>query len=429
VKFNSGIVQVTLFKNDAPVAERLTFVDRKDALEITVKDLKPVYGANSQMDLSFDVREGDKPVMGSYSLSIIDVERLGSAASDEGHILSNLLLTSDLRGVIEHPEYYFDKTQANAEKHLNLLLMTQGWRRFKWKEVIEGTYTKPVFNPEVGLSVSGIITSHNDKPYANAKALIMTTLGGVTTADTLTDNNGAFIFDRMSFPDKTAFVIRASKESGGRSVKTTFNIEPPVTHRTAPLVVAPFDLLKVSENGKKQYQAAFMHHQEGLRIREVEIKAEQKRHVRNSTNLNGPGVADQVIKGEQLESSISIIDYLSKYVNGVIMERGLLSFTRNGVDINGRRPSIMFVWNGIPVDQDYIENISVNEVDAVEVLKSTSFNSVYGMEGMGGVVIITTKMGMDLQKPYNALGVSVIRPKGFTIQREFYQPKFSIIFQ
>lgn len=51
----------------------------------------------------------------------------------QGNILTNLLLSSEIRGFIQSPEYYFESQDLHHRKALDLLMMIQGWRRYDWQ--------------------------------------------------------------------------------------------------------------------------------------------------------------------------------------------------------------------------------------------------------------------------------------------------------
>jgi maltooligosyltrehalose synthase len=61
---------------------------------------------------------------------------------------SNILLTSDLKGYVEKPNYYFAKENDDVNKALDNLMLTQGYRRFSWKEIAKTVSEKPAFDVE-----------------------------------------------------------------------------------------------------------------------------------------------------------------------------------------------------------------------------------------------------------------------------------------
>ena len=78
----------------------------------------------------------DKPINGNFSVAVVEDKRTAKE-EDETSILSNLLLTSDLKGYVEKPNYYFTNSTAQTSTHLELLMLTQGYRRFEWKKVLD----------------------------------------------------------------------------------------------------------------------------------------------------------------------------------------------------------------------------------------------------------------------------------------------------
>ena len=50
-----------------------------------------------------------------------------------------MLLTSDINGYVEDPGYYFLQDDDATNIAIDDLLLTNGWRRFKWEEVLNNT--------------------------------------------------------------------------------------------------------------------------------------------------------------------------------------------------------------------------------------------------------------------------------------------------
>ena len=75
------------------------------------------------------------------SISVYLVDSLQPA--QKTNLLNYLWLTSELKGAIESQEYYFENSGTEAEKVADNLMLTQGWRRFKWEDVLKNT--KPSF--------------------------------------------------------------------------------------------------------------------------------------------------------------------------------------------------------------------------------------------------------------------------------------------
>src|SRR5262249_12235171 len=83
---------------------------------------------------------------GNFSLSVTDATADG-VFPNEDNIVSRLLLTGELRGTVHDPYYYFAGTADSLTAQLDLVMMTHGWRRFKWESLVPGQV--PVIkNPE-----------------------------------------------------------------------------------------------------------------------------------------------------------------------------------------------------------------------------------------------------------------------------------------
>ncbi|RZL14096.1 MAG: hypothetical protein EOO89_16585, partial [Pedobacter sp.] len=127
-KLTTGIVQLTLFSGTTPLAERLIFINQDDQLRASITSNKTTYATREATELDLKVlNKAGQPVLGSFSVSVVDEEKVKSDEQLEENILTNLLLTSELKGTIEKPGYYFNKKNEEAGRHLDALLLTQGW--------------------------------------------------------------------------------------------------------------------------------------------------------------------------------------------------------------------------------------------------------------------------------------------------------------
>ncbi len=134
-KFPTGIVQFTLFSSTGePLNERLVFVQNNDQLKLNIASNQQTYQPRQKVkiDLTANDKTG-KPVTGSFSVSVSDETKVPVDETAESTILSNLLLTSDLRGYIEKPNYYFTNVNEKTAADLDMLMLTQGYHRFEWK--------------------------------------------------------------------------------------------------------------------------------------------------------------------------------------------------------------------------------------------------------------------------------------------------------
>ena len=92
----------------------------------------------------------------SFSVAVRDND-MEDLHYSQGNILTNLLLSSEIRGFIQSPEYYFESQDLHHRKALDLLMMIQGWRRYDWQTMAGVKTFKPHYPIEQKLQVKGTV--------------------------------------------------------------------------------------------------------------------------------------------------------------------------------------------------------------------------------------------------------------------------------
>lgn len=158
--FPAGIAQITLFNGTGePICERLVFIQQK---EKESKTLIIVEKTNDGSDILFKIslKQSDgNPSKGNVALSIHEALDGAKNVASKENILSNLLLTSDLKGKVENASQYFDETNSESPIMLDYVMMVNGWRRFVWKEILAGQFQALLFTPSEGLNSNEITTT------------------------------------------------------------------------------------------------------------------------------------------------------------------------------------------------------------------------------------------------------------------------------
>src|SRR6185437_12465475 len=190
-KLHTGIATITLFSPaDEPLAERLIFVQNYDQLNLEVSGDKTVYAKRGKTNMTLKAidRRGD-PASGHFSVSVTDESLVPVDENSENTILTDLLLTSDLKGTIEQPNYYFNNLNNKTNNDLDLVMLTHGYRRFEWKKLLSNEYTPIAFQPEKGLEVNGKVTNLFGKPIAKGAVTLIPAKGGPVLS-AVSDNKG-----------------------------------------------------------------------------------------------------------------------------------------------------------------------------------------------------------------------------------------------
>jgi len=427
-RFPSGIAQFTLFTQEGePLNERIIFINNPDQLKIKVASAETT-SPRQNVKLDFTVlNKANAPVLGSFSVAVTDETKVPMNGDKENTILSDLLLTSDIKGYVEEPGYYFVHPNEKTQSDLDVLMLTQGYRRFAWRMLMGNSFPPITFQPEKAMVISGMVKTLGGKPVPKAKVTLFTTSKGAFLLDTVTDVNGMFKFDNLIFPDSIRFVIQARGGNGRKNVDVTVDNVPPqfvTKNKNEPDVSINIhrDLLTYLLNSKAQYDDLRKY---GLVNRTILLKevtiTEKKDPVRNSSNLNGSGNADQIIRADQLfQGCITIDQCLQGRLLGVIFRNGVPYSTRSF------NTPMQIIVDGVYVDSNYLQVLPPTDVATIEVLRSGGYTSIYGGRGGGGVLVITTKRGDDPSYTVQRYspGIVTYNPRGFTNTKDFYSPKY-----
>ena len=426
-RFPSGIAQFTLFTQEGePLNERIIFINNPDQLKVDVTSPETT-SPRQNVQLNFTAQNKDNaPVVGSFSVAVTDETKVPVNEDKENTIFSDLLLTSDIKGYIEQPGYYFAHPDEKTQADLDVLMLTQGYRRFAWRMILGNSFPQMTYQPEKSLFISGTVKTLGGKPVAKGKVTLFTTAKGAFLLDTVTDAEGKFKFDNLIFPDSIRFVIQARGANGKKNVEITLDKVPPqfvTKNKNAPDIAVNInhDLAAYLKNSKAQYDDLLKY---GLANRTIILKevtiTEKKAPLKNSSNLNGPGNADQIVKmDDQLASFATIDQALNGRLVGVVFQNGIPYSNRSM-----NRPMQLIV-DGIYMDGDYLSSIPPTDIASIEVLRSGGYTAIYGSRGGSGVLVINTKRG-DENYSIQRYSPEIVTytPKGLSQTKQFYAPKY-----
>ncbi|WP_353196988.1 TonB-dependent receptor plug domain-containing protein [Parapedobacter defluvii] len=437
----AGVVQLTLLAPEMkPLAQRAIFnMDEASLLPLSVTTDQKVYGSRQKVAVHITAgHEADSSRVAVLSAAVVDLAKVPmDSTTREGNIYASLLLSSDVRGYIETPEYYFqgaDITKGpdvTKRRLLDNVMLTQGWSRINWENLTAGKNPVITYQPEQDLRISGVVTKRNGKtPVPNATVTVLSTNNVGAIVDTVTDEQGRFAFDRLLFFDDTKFVVQARDEQGRKNVDIHLDESPRQQVTRNPNT--PDATVDVNQsigaylkNTQEQFQEMERYglKEKSILLEEVKVTREaEKNKVKHSSNLNGPGNADQVLTADELTMGCSSLDIcLQGRLVGVIF--------RNRIPYSTRSPDqpMQIVVDGMYLEGDALATINPMDVETIEVLRGIGNTAVYGMRGGGGVIIITTKRGdgggynRDLYTP----GIVTYSPQGYYEVREFYIPDYS----
>jgi hypothetical protein len=435
-KLSSGILHITVFNKDGlPLAERLTFVDNKEYIlpsKFAVDTLN--FSGRSKNHFTLSLPD---TVIGSFSVSISDPAFEPVRRSE--NIYSSLLLTGDLKGYVHDPAYYFTGDSDSVQIGLDLLMMTNGWRRFKWSEILKDSLPVNKFIDPGYINIGGtILLQGTRKPFADKDllAFIMTTDSSRNIQLVHTDMQGHFRLKPMLFFDRARILFSDIK--GKRNKYITVKLDSDTLTRSfdLPLVMRQYPLRNTPGVQQKKMEDEYnaIARAEGLMLEGVTVKGRKKTKLEETeekyvTGLFG-GDANRTLDltEDDLGAYRNIFDYLQLRVPGLQIitdpeDAGsyIIRYRQQTMASSMGEMAMAIFLNEVPSDAEAISSIPAHEIALVKI-----FSSFAGASGNapGGVLAIYTKKDADL-KSFPA-PVDIINYKGYSITKEFYSPDYTV---
>jgi hypothetical protein len=429
----TGIVQITLFNSKGlPLSERLVFVRQNDQLDLSLQNAD--IGREEREKGSIELFVPEKMAT-SLSVSITDADRV-MPAINENNIVSSLLLTSDLKGYINNPAWYFKDTAVTTLHALDLVMLTNGWRRFTWTKILNDTMPNIRYPYEQGIRLKGSAFANNGAyPMANGKVdfIIKNPLDSTTSfASAPTDNKGDFVLDGLGFLDTVNIfyqgndkmkrysnvVVRFNNHFFDNSVpvKTPFPYMNPVV-MDAKTLGAYLNL--AYENGriaKSIASRSILLKEFTVAERKVTaVETTEKRYVSGMFTSDN-GYSFDLTK--ETPTALNVFQYLQSRVAGLQITG---DYNNPSMSWRGGEPTLYL--NEMPTDKSMISTININDIALVKVFRPPFMGGIGG--GSNGAIAIYTKKGGDNRGDDGVKGFELYKKAGYSIVKEFYSPDYS----
>ncbi|MBC8052686.1 MAG: hypothetical protein H7Y13_06450 [Sphingobacteriaceae bacterium] len=210
----TGINAFTLYDvKGRPQCERLVFIHQPGRVNVSITADKSEYKSKEKVNLLIKATDGNGvPLKTNLSLAVTDA---GVVPSNEMDIRTYLLLQSEIKGKIENPKQYFDESNADRRKQLDLLLLTQGWRDFVWKRVADSTL-RIKYVLEQGITISGAVKDGiKNKPLAGANITLRTPQSkDQKFFSARTDSLGRYFIDNIQFTGRFPVIVTTRNDKG-----------------------------------------------------------------------------------------------------------------------------------------------------------------------------------------------------------------------
>ena len=413
--FTEGITHFMLIDEQGnALSERLIFVPDHKPNQWQITTDQPTYGKREKVSLQIAAKDSEgNPVEGTFSVSITDRKSI-QPDSLADNILSNLLLTSDLKGYVEDPAFYFLNQDARTLRSIDYLMMTHGWRRHKMENVLRTPSLNFINYIEKGQTISGRIMGFFGANVKKGPICVLAPKYNII-ATTETDEKGQFIVN-TSFRDSTTFLVQARTKKGFAGVDIL--MDPPqypvATHKAPYFNGATTFMEDYLMNTRDQYYM-----EGGMRVYNLkEVTVTAKRERPSSKSIYTGGINTYTVEEDRLQGyGQTAFDAASRLPSVTIT---------NGSEIhirNNSEPAIIVIDDIVYEDaSDILKDIQVSDMSSISLLRGADA-VILGPRASGGAVVITLKDPRNLPaRP--AQGIITYTPLGYSESVEFYHPTY-----
>ena len=415
-----GVSHFTLFNSHKqPLCERLYFKRPAAQLVISANADQDEYTLRKKVYVNILAHdEKNSPVNADMSMAVFLEDSLQSV-NGEDDIFSYLWLSSDLKGHIESPRYYFSKSSAQTDEALDNLMLTQGWRRFKWKDVMNQQPASFEFLPEYeGHIITGKITDKKSGlPVENITTYLTVPGEQFQLGGSVSNKMGKIQFDIKNFYSAAEVIVQSDNQ---KDSSCRIDIYTPFSDKFSDSKFPAFQISKNNEDVLVSHSIST-----------------QAQNAYRSDNLQKflapPGTLDTTAFYGQPDTRYFLDDYtrfttmeevMREYVANILVKKQKGKFHINMMDNpwhNFFKDDPLVLLDGLPV----FDITKMIEFDPLKVKKVELVNRQYflGPINADGIISYTTYKGdlAGFQLDPNAV---ILEYDGLQLQREFYSPVY-----
>jgi len=431
-----GIMVISVLQEDGkPIAERLVFVSNQSPADLTLKAKMVNTGSRQKNSLELDAsafRDLDAAV------SVVNAEN--GPDPNGATIISNLLLSSDIKGHIHDPGWYFKDKEPGTLEALDLVMLTHGWRRYNTDDLLSGRYAPIQYPFETSLHISGKVLQSNGKTPLQSGRINLILKGEDSTtllSEAKTDPKGRFVVDGLFFK-KMANVYYQGTNAGRTEAIVSVTVDSAyydTLKRTRLLYTTNAGLGKAGGTIQQllQQQAA-ADTGKGKLLQEVRVKGRKRSEADSLNQVYATDIfynSDQTLAINHNFNYNDIWQYLRMAVPGILINQTdtgtAVSFSRyDGLDffsVNAGTSSVQFFLNEVAVNISFIETLDPSDVAVVKIYKGATAMALGADRGAIAIYTEKGKSGRD----WRQRGFDFFRRYGYSDSREFFHMDYSVV--
>jgi len=438
----TGIVQLTIFDASwIPVAERVVFVNTQRhqffpqlALE-TKRTIKR--GKNTWVLTVPD------SILSNLSVSITDANLHHDSSTN---IFTQFLLSGELKGYIHQPEYYFSDNTATSDENLDLVMLTHGWRRYKWEDIAKGKLPElayPIDSDYVQIK-GRVITGDQSSFKANQSlSLVMQAKDSSKQYFLLPlSPDGSFKQRGIIFFDTAKVFYQLTGIKNMRNnVTANFQYGLPVFPYASNSRFPPQTMADTAQFRQDNffYQTKIQNKRtmdSVVVLKEVVVESKIKAATdvldeKYTTGLftNKNGYAFDVMHDDRSQGQLDLFHYLQNLIPGMTMSLPMLG--QNGAEDENSSNVAGISWrdgtpdiflNEMPSNAETVQGLQMSDIAYVKVFRPPFMGA--GGSGASGAIAVYTKKGNDMNTD-RVKGLNSAILSGYTTYKEFYQPDYA----
>jgi hypothetical protein len=436
-KLPSGILQLTIFgMNNRPLAERVVFINNHEFgftpdVAVSVKSLLKKGRNVIDIDIPDTLRS-------NLSLAITDLAADGKKIFDD-NIVSRLLLTGEIKGYVHDPYYYFSNNSDSTLQHLDLVMLTHGWRRFKWDMLAAGRVPVIKYPIENYLAVKAEVLGVDVNRIARDESLYVILKKKDSSVQMLTIprlSGGKFGVAGLVFYDTArAFYQFSVDRNLSNTAAILFSNGLFGGYKKIKAETLPYRGWTAADSALLQKNRYVMQESERIKpLLEKRVQTLETVTVKGRTKSPAQKLDEEYTSGlfsggdaytfdltnDPVSSAyLDIFNYLTGKVAGLTI---VTNASSTSLQWRGSTPSLYL--NEMQVDASQLRNTSVSDIAMVKVFRPGSGVGFGG--GAGGTIAVYTKKGSENKVDPTIKGLDHSNVLGYSAIREFYAPDYII---
>ncbi|MGV3540789.1 MAG: hypothetical protein ACO1OQ_13325 [Rufibacter sp.] len=412
----AGITHFTLFNSQKqPLSERLFFKKPASQLDLELAVNKKSFTTREKVTVEIRTKHAATATPTNLSMAVFKTDGLQAVSLPD--IKVYLWLSSDLQGPIEEAASYLSDSGPAAEQAVDNLMLTHGWSRFTWNNVLQQETLAFSHIPEVnGHLVQGKLTHKvSGQPAAGIRAYLSSPGKNVRFYSSVSNPSGNVLFEMKDFygPKEVIMQTNFAQDS-----MYHFMLVNPFSEKYASTQVPIFD---VSENLKEQVYA-----------RHLDVQAQNIYFENHLNKFSPPGLDSLPFYGKPSQQYLlddyirfkTMEEVMREYVPGVLVRKRKDGFHFMVLDEPHKRvfeENPLVLLDGVPIfDVDQIMAFDPLKVQKLDVMTN---NYHYGSMVTQGVVSYTTYKGDLAGFPVDTRAL-MQEYEGLQLEREFYAPLY-----